>query len=96
MLVAPQGNEVVMVDTRNMEERFRGAFPGGGLRKLCRLEDGRVYGLTGEYLFRWDLEGDRIVPLARMEMKFLAIPRPGLFVPGTENAAYRLELREEA
>ena len=95
VLVAQRDTEVALFHTATLEEIGCGAFPGGGLRTLLCLEDGRVYGLTAQYLFRWDVEEEQIVVLASVDMKFLAIPEPGCFILATDNAVYRLDLPQE-
>lgn len=94
--VARNGGEIALLDARTLAVLDRGPFPGGELIALWVCRSGRVYGLAAGRLFRWEIDGNRIHPLAQApDMLYLSVPVPGRFILASPTAIYRLDLPAE-
>jgi hypothetical protein len=92
VLVACNGPELALIDTRTREILIRGASPVAGMRRIRRGSDGFSYCLADSMMYRWDPAANVLTPVAHApECRHLSEVTPGRWALASRTSIFVVE-----
>ncbi len=96
VLVATNGQEVALIDTRQRAILYQGALPIGVPGKVRRGSDGAGYTLAGGTLYRWDFTQNTLTPVATTPgCVYLTEVSPNVWAVANTASVYCVRLSQE-